>query len=132
MSMAAILIKDIPADLHERLREAAVRDHRSLSKEVIALLEAALAERVPELPPPIAAARISVNAIGSTRKKTNSDLSENPILKSSHAIDNSLRIGILLLSVLPAEEEGRQAEQDDRHDQQPCGGHAERRPGAHR
>ena len=53
MSMAAILIKDIPADLHERLREAAVRDHRSLSKEVIALLEAALAERVPDLPPPI-------------------------------------------------------------------------------
>lgn len=53
VSMASILIKDIPPDLHERLREAAVRDHRSLSKEVIALLEGALAERVPELPPPI-------------------------------------------------------------------------------
>ena len=53
MSMASILIKNIPPDLHERLREAAVRDRRSLSKEVISLLEEALAERVPELPPPI-------------------------------------------------------------------------------
>jgi plasmid stability protein len=56
MGMASILIKDIPADLHERLREAAVRDHRSMTKEVIALLEAALATRPAELPPPIQAA----------------------------------------------------------------------------
>ena len=53
MAMPSILIKDIPVDLHQRLREAAVRDHRSLSKEVIALLEAALAERPPELLPPL-------------------------------------------------------------------------------
>lgn len=51
--MASILLKDIPADLHERLREAAARDHRSLNREVIALLETALVERRPELPPPI-------------------------------------------------------------------------------
>ncbi len=51
--MPSILIKDIPAELHQRLREAATRDHRSLSKEVIALLEAALADRPAELPPPI-------------------------------------------------------------------------------
>ena len=51
--MPSILIKDIPADLHQRLRQAAARDHRSLNKEVIALLEAVLAERPPELPPPI-------------------------------------------------------------------------------
>jgi plasmid stability protein len=56
MNMASILIKDIPADLHERLREAAARDHRSLNKEVVALLEAALAVSPPELPPPIQAA----------------------------------------------------------------------------
>ena len=53
MGMASILIKDIPADLHDRLRRAAVCDHRSLNREVIALLEAALAERPVELPPPI-------------------------------------------------------------------------------
>ena len=56
MDMPSILIKDIPADLHERLREAATRDHRSMNKEVVALLEAALAERPAELPPPIRAA----------------------------------------------------------------------------
>ena len=54
--MSSILIKDIPADLHERLREAAARDHRSMNKEVVALLEAALAARPPELPRPIQAA----------------------------------------------------------------------------
>lgn len=53
MNMPSILIKDIPADLHERLRKAAVRDHRSMSKEVIALLEATLAECPAQLPPPI-------------------------------------------------------------------------------
>jgi plasmid stability protein len=51
--MASILIKDIPADLHERLRLAAQRDHRSLNKEVIALLEEALKPRSAELPPAI-------------------------------------------------------------------------------
>ena len=53
MYVAAILIKDVPPELHERLREAAARDHRSLNKEVIALLEAALSERPASLPPPI-------------------------------------------------------------------------------
>ena len=51
--MASILIKDIPADLHDRLRQAAQRDHRSLNKEVIALLEEALKPRSVELPSPI-------------------------------------------------------------------------------
>jgi plasmid stability protein len=50
--MPSILIKDIPAELHQKLKEAAARDHRSLNKEVIALLEAALAGRPAELPPP--------------------------------------------------------------------------------
>lgn len=54
--MPSILIKDISADLHERLRQAAARDHRSLNKEVIALLEQALASPPAELPPPIRAA----------------------------------------------------------------------------
>jgi plasmid stability protein len=51
--VASILIKDIPPELHERLREAAARDHRSLNREVIALLEKALTVRPTELPPPI-------------------------------------------------------------------------------
>jgi plasmid stability protein len=53
--MTSILIKDIPPLLHERLREAAARDHRSLNKEVIALLEAALGGTPVALPPPIRA-----------------------------------------------------------------------------
>jgi plasmid stability protein len=53
--MASILIKDIPADLHDRLRQRAQRDHRSLNKEVIALLEEALTPRA-AVPPPIQAA----------------------------------------------------------------------------
>jgi plasmid stability protein len=53
MSMASLLLKDIPQDLHDRLRRAAARDHRSLNKEVISLLEAALGDRVDQLPPPV-------------------------------------------------------------------------------
>jgi plasmid stability protein len=53
--MASILIKDVPVALHERLREAAARDHRSLNKEVIALLEAALDRAGATLPPPLRA-----------------------------------------------------------------------------
>ena len=49
--MASILIKDIPTELHERLRQAALRDHRSLNKEVIALLEEALGP--PAVLPPL-------------------------------------------------------------------------------
>jgi plasmid stability protein len=49
--MASILIKDIPADLHDRLRQAAQRDRRSLNKEVIALLDEALKPPSAELPP---------------------------------------------------------------------------------
>jgi plasmid stability protein len=55
LCMASILLKDIPPELHERLRQAAARDHRSLNKEVIALLETALQERSGDLPPPISA-----------------------------------------------------------------------------
>lgn len=53
--MASILIKDIPLALHERLRQAAVRDHRSLNKEIVALLEAALDRPATALPAPLQA-----------------------------------------------------------------------------
>lgn len=52
--MSSILIKNVPVDLHRRLKEQAVQHHRSLNKEVIALLETALMGRGEgELPPPV-------------------------------------------------------------------------------
>ena len=51
--MATILIEDIPAELHERLSEAASRHHRSVSEEALALLQRSLgnSRRRTELPP---------------------------------------------------------------------------------
>ena len=40
--MASVTIKDIPDEILERLRQRAAADHRSLNKEVIHLLGAAL------------------------------------------------------------------------------------------
>jgi len=52
--MASILLKNIPEDLHRRLREQAVRHHRSLNKEVIAVLEESVSVPAPQtLPPPV-------------------------------------------------------------------------------
>ena len=52
--MAALLIKNLPPALHERLRTRAAVHHRSMNREVIAMLERELAtESVRELPPPI-------------------------------------------------------------------------------
>lgn len=54
--MATILIEDIPAELHERLSEAASRHHRTVSEEALALLQRSLGNsgngrRKRELPP---------------------------------------------------------------------------------
>jgi plasmid stability protein len=38
--MSALVIKNLPEDLHNRLKARAARNHRSLTKEAIALLEA--------------------------------------------------------------------------------------------
>lgn len=40
--MANILLKNIPPNLHEALRDRAKQEHRSLNKEVISLLTKAL------------------------------------------------------------------------------------------
>lgn len=40
--MAGLLIKDFPPELHRRLREEAVRHHRSMTRQALALLEQAL------------------------------------------------------------------------------------------
>ena len=46
--MPSLVIKDFPAALHGRLREDAVRHHRSLTRQVIHLLETACGSSVPE------------------------------------------------------------------------------------
>lgn len=38
--MGALVIKNLPEDLHQRLKLRARRNHRSLTKEAIAILEA--------------------------------------------------------------------------------------------
>ena len=52
--MSALLIKSMPPILHERLRQRAAVHHRSMNREVIAILEREL-ERpaTAELPPPV-------------------------------------------------------------------------------
>jgi antitoxin FitA len=52
--MASLLIKNLPEDLHHRLKIRAQRHHRSMNKEVITLLETALAQpHLEELPAPV-------------------------------------------------------------------------------
>jgi plasmid stability protein len=52
--MATLLIRDLPGRLHERLKERAEKNRRSVAKEVIVILEEALGvsaldkEAVPE------------------------------------------------------------------------------------
>jgi len=41
--MTTLTLKNIPEELHRRLRESAARHHRSLNREIIALLEEKLA-----------------------------------------------------------------------------------------
>ena len=43
--MAGLLIKDIPPDLHERLRTRAHEHRRSMSQEILEILEQALLDR---------------------------------------------------------------------------------------
>ena len=53
--MASLLIRDLPEDLHAELKLRAAQNRRSLSKEVLVLLEMALSlpERPLEPPEPI-------------------------------------------------------------------------------
>ena len=52
--MPGFVIKDLPDELHRKLKEQAARHHRSMTKEVLAVLEQALVAKVPshEAPPP--------------------------------------------------------------------------------
>ena len=53
--MSTIVIRDLPDELHRRLKAQAKRNHRSLNKEAIALLEQQLGPQRPPatLPPPV-------------------------------------------------------------------------------
>ena len=42
--MASVLIKNLPDELHQQLKLRAQRHHRSLNKELIALIETAMTE----------------------------------------------------------------------------------------
>jgi plasmid stability protein len=46
--MATITLKNVPDDLHRRLKERAERHHRSLNREAIRCLEEAVAGDEPE------------------------------------------------------------------------------------
>jgi plasmid stability protein len=45
--MATLVIKNLPEPLHRKLKERAERNHRSLTKEAVALIEAAVAGTSP-------------------------------------------------------------------------------------
>ncbi len=54
--MSALVIKNLPDHLHAQLKQQAQRNHRSLTKEAIQLLETGLAANAPirmPLPPAI-------------------------------------------------------------------------------
>ncbi len=52
--MPGFVIKNLPPKLHRRLKEQAARNHRSMTREVLAVLERALndGERLRDVPPP--------------------------------------------------------------------------------
>lgn len=52
--MPGLVIKDLPTKLHRKLKERAARNHRSMTKEVLVVLERALSEEIPprEVPAP--------------------------------------------------------------------------------
>ena len=55
--MSTLVVKNLPDRLHDQLRERAQRNHRSMTKEAIVLLEqgmlASAVRRPIKLPPPI-------------------------------------------------------------------------------
>jgi plasmid stability protein len=52
--MASLVIKNLPEDIHERLKAAALKNHRSMTKQAVLLLEEGLGQRRPvDMPKPI-------------------------------------------------------------------------------
>ena len=56
--MPGFLIKNLPSDLHARLKEQAERNHRSMGQQVLEILEQGLQEdQAVEFPKPFKASR---------------------------------------------------------------------------
>ena len=56
--MTALLVKNMPSELHEKLRRRAKAHHRSMNREVVAILERELKRpSALELPPPVKSAK---------------------------------------------------------------------------
>lgn len=53
--MSTLVIKNFPEELHARLKQQAQRHHRSVTKEVVSLIEAGLSvpPQTPKLSPPL-------------------------------------------------------------------------------
>lgn len=52
--MSAVVVRDLPPALHRRLKQEAERHHRSMNREIIAILEKEVGAVQPaELPPPV-------------------------------------------------------------------------------
>jgi len=51
--MPAVVVRDMPVEMHRRLKSAALQHHRSMNQEVLTILEQILEiPDVVELPPP--------------------------------------------------------------------------------
>lgn len=52
--MPTLVVRELPEELHQRLKEYAAQNHRSMSKQVIVILEEMLMERHKrDLPEPV-------------------------------------------------------------------------------
>ena len=52
--MASLVIKNLPEDIHARLKAAAVKNHRSMTMQAVIFLEEGLgAKRLQDMTPPI-------------------------------------------------------------------------------
>ena len=52
--MPSLILRNVPEEVHERLRARAERHHRSMTREAVAILEKELAASGPvRLPPPV-------------------------------------------------------------------------------
>lgn len=56
--MPSLILRDLPEEVHKRLRDRAQRHHRSMTKEAVSILERELIASDPvELPPVVATSR---------------------------------------------------------------------------
>jgi plasmid stability protein len=56
--MPSLILRDLPEEVHHRLRDRAQRHHRSMTKEAVSILERELLASGPvKLPPVVAASR---------------------------------------------------------------------------